>query len=126
MGSAAKKPCKKLGCAALVGSEQGFCEKHAGLSRKPWASVTTSRQSRGYGRQWELNSKMIIRRDPFCMIAKVCVERTGRPAPSTCTDHIIAKANGGTDHDDNLQGACRDCNEWKARTIDKKAVGSTE
>jgi 5-methylcytosine-specific restriction protein A len=69
---------------------------------------------------------MIIRRDPFCMIAKICVERTGRPAPSDTVDHIIAKANGGTDHDDNLQGACGACNTWKAVTIDKKPVGNVE
>jgi 5-methylcytosine-specific restriction endonuclease McrA len=63
---------------------------------------------------------LVLNEQPLCQIAKICVERLGHVALSTCVDHIVPLAAGGTDAFENLQGACSDCNEWKARTSDQQ------
>jgi hypothetical protein len=52
----------------------------------------------------------VLERDGFC--CHYC----GRAAPDVVlhVDHIVAKANGGTDDEDNLIAACVDCNLGKA------------
>jgi 5-methylcytosine-specific restriction protein A len=100
----------------------GFCADHQQYDtrRKPWGSTKLTRQQRGYGAVYQKQRKMKLREEPFCQIAKVCVERTGHPAPATCVDHIVAMSNGGSESYDNLQSACEDCNQWKASAVDSK------
>jgi 5-methylcytosine-specific restriction protein A len=132
-GLRAKKPCKKQGCPALVGDE-GYCEKHTKFAPKPWRSQgsvyktgkTGSTTERGYGWQWQKKRKLVLNDNPFCVIAKVCVERYGHQRPSDCVDHVIPIAAGGTDDYDNLRGSCTDCNEWKARTLDRQLVQAAQ
>lgn len=48
---------------------------------------------------------MILRRDPIC---KVCDRNA-----SVEVDHIIPKARGGDNSDENLQGICGECHTQK-------------
>src|SRR5271155_1934423 len=113
------KPCLAPGCSAL--SNESKCANHR---KRSWATTYQqgTRQERGYGAAWQRLRKLIVADQPYCMIAKVCVERTGHPAESTCVDHIVPKAAGGTDDERNLQGACEPCNTMKAATTDKDLV----
>lgn len=58
----------------------------------------------------------ILRQDPWCTCAGCshhsgpCVDR------STIADHIVPKAEGGTDDLTNGQGLCAPCHDHKTRT----------
>ena len=81
---------------------------------------TTSRQSRGYGAEWDRARKTIIIRDKG--LCQPCMA-TGRPTPYSAVDHITPKANGGTDDPDNLQCICSPCHEAKTTAETAKAQG---
>lgn len=125
MPNRAKKPCRKSGCSGLV--TEGYCERHAKHAKKSWSKPSYlgaqgSTTERGYGYQWQKRRLLVLNEQPLCQIAQICVQRLGHVALSNCVDHIIPIAAGGNDEYENLQGACSDCNEHKARTSDKQMV----
>jgi len=101
------KPCATPGCPLLI-EGQGYqrpshCEKHR---RERARAFRAKRESgRGYTDRWQRVSKMVLRRSPIC---EICNRN-----PSTETDHILPKVEGGTDHPDNLQGLCKPCHSRK-------------
>ena len=74
----------------------------------------TSRQSRGYGRQWELLRLAALRRARYLCQCSEC-ERTGRVRLAHEVDHIVPKAQGGSDELDNLQAINRECHQRKTQ-----------
>lgn len=70
-----------------------------------------SRQSRGYGRAWEKLRLIILRRDggichcPECQGGKLQLRLANE------VDHIIPKAQGGTDDESNLRAVNSDCHK---------------
>jgi len=62
-------------------------------------------EKRTRGRRWMELRHVVLVEEPVCMIC-------GR-APATEVDHIIPISKGGTDHRDNLQGACHECHDIK-------------
>ncbi len=74
----------------------------------PWPK--TSRQSRGYGRAWELVRASALSRDSF-----LCVPcyRKGHITLAAAVDHIVPKQKGGTDNLTNLQSICDPCHKAK-------------
>jgi 5-methylcytosine-specific restriction protein A len=124
----AAKPCSKPGCPTLVHGGGNRCDKH---STKAWARSDYSNRKgttteRGYGWQWQKKRKLVLNEQPFCMIAKICVDRYGHPRPSDCVDHTIPIAAGGTDDWGNLRGSCTDCNEHKSRTTDRELIEAAQ
>lgn len=73
-----------------------------------WSKL--SRHERGYGTAWDKLRLTILARDSY--LCQPCLTK-GRPTPATQVDHIIAKAQGGTDDADNLQAICTDCHKDK-------------
>jgi 5-methylcytosine-specific restriction enzyme A len=67
---------------------------------------------RGYGRQWRKLRARILERDPICT-------KCGKE-PSNTVDHILTKARGGTDAEDNLRGMCRRCHSKKTVLVDDR------
>lgn len=63
--------------------------------------------ARGYGRRWERTAAGVKRRQPFCSVCGT-TERLS-------VDHIVAKANGGTDDPTNLQTLCVTHNSAKGK-----------
>lgn len=63
-----------------------------------------------------------MRRDQY--LCQPC-KRQGRPAQADEVDHIVSKANDGTDDYDNLQAICTDCHKakTKAETSGKVKIG---
>jgi 5-methylcytosine-specific restriction protein A len=51
----------------------------------------------------------VLEAEPLC---RTCAE-TGRAVVAVTVDHIIAKALGGTDDQDNLQPLCDPCHKAK-------------
>ena len=79
-----------------------------------------SRQSRGYGRQWEKARAAAMRRDMH--LCQPC-KRAGRITVATECDHIVPKAKGGTDDHDNLQAICTACHKDKTAREAAEAQG---
>lgn len=71
-----------------------------------------SRHERGYGAEWDRLRKIVMERDQYlCKCAECRAENRLRPA--TEVDHVVPKAQGGTDALDNLQAINRDCHRRK-------------
>jgi HNH endonuclease len=68
--------------------------------------VTRTTTQRGYGRTWQKLRPGILARDRY-----TC-HWCGRPA--NAVDHVIGKADGGTDHPDNLVASCTPCNSARS------------
>jgi len=45
----------------------------------------------------------------------------GRVMPAVAVDHIVPKAEGGTDADENLQAICKPCHKLKTENESKRA-----
>lgn len=57
----------------------------------------------------------VLREEPIC---RMCIA-AGRVRASTIADHIIPKAEGGSDDRENYQGACDPCH--RAKTAEEAA-----
>lgn len=67
-------------------------------------------EERGYGSEWKRLRKLVMKRDGYqCQECK----RQGRISPGQDVDHIVNKAQGGTDALENLQYLCRPCHKEK-------------
>ena len=112
----AKSICRKVACGKAV-LVTGFCQKHQ--VKSGWTDTKTSSSSeRGYGWEWRKLRLKVLHRDKG--LCKTCLVR-GQITVATEVDHIIAKANGGTDDESNLQALCHSChakktNQEKANT----------
>lgn len=91
--------------------------RKVGPARKlsSWTTTRKSRQARGYGRAHELMRAQVLREEPLC---RACLA-AGRVAATEIADHIIPKAEGGTDDRSNYQGLCKPCH--KAKTAQESA-----
>ncbi|AIP21542.1 HNH endonuclease family protein [Burkholderia pseudomallei MSHR5855] len=105
------RPCKHRGCNALVPGGMSHCAVHAKeISNWKPDAVRGNRHARGYGTAWDKIRQRILRRDSG--LCQPCLQ-AGRVTPATAVDHVISKARGGTDRDENLQAICRDCHATK-------------
>lgn len=80
---------------------QKFADAHRG-----------SRHERGYGSEWEKTRARILKRDGYVCQCEEC-KRAGRQLPAGDVDHIVPKAHGGTDDDDNLRAMNARCHKQK-------------
>ena len=126
MPSAAPRPCAQPGCRALV-TDGSRCEVHKRVAPGSFADKSRgSRQERGYGKNWEQIRQRIFRRDNG--LCQDCLRRgqltaVGDKPYSAWCDHIIPKAEGGTDDDDNLQTLCRACHTAKTNLEKNRTRG---
>lgn len=104
-----KRPCSVAGCPVL-----GPCPVHRRPVRPQPAQPVRlyddrrgSSTQRGYDRQWRKLREDYFKRNTYC-------RHCGRLLGSRkVLDHRIAKAQGGTDGESNLQGLCVPCNNRK-------------
>lgn len=70
----------------------------------------SSTTERGYGWSWQQLRLRILKRDSYqCQTCKL----QGRLTAANHVDHVVRKADGGTDHEDNLQALCKPCHDAK-------------
>ena len=104
MPQAAPRPCRQPGCPNTT--LQGFCEQHRD-KRSNWnRQGRGSAAQRGYGAAWRTIRARILRRDKH--LCQSCQRRAANEV-----DHIIGKAEGGTDEASNLQAICTRCHRAK-------------
>ena len=72
-----------------------------------------SRHERGYGYTWSAKIRpMVLARDLY--LCQPCLT-AGRTTQADAVDHIIPKAQDGTDDYENLQAICDSCHKRKTR-----------
>lgn len=98
----AAHPCSQPGCPALV-KDGRYCDAHRKVpTNKSFASSRGTTTERGYGAHWRKIRALHLAREPLC---REC-GKEDRATAATTVDHIVAKAHGGTDADENLQSLC--------------------
>lgn len=106
------KVCRERTCHQLTTERHGYCPAHIHLL-DGWKTVAkVSADERGYDWAWRKRRKRILERDKY--LCQVCLA-LGIVTPATQVDHIVNKAAGGTDDDDNLQSICDPCHAPKTR-----------
>ena len=111
------KPCSA--CAVPVHDGSARCAAHK--VRGTFADKRRgSRQSRGYGSQWDRQRLLILERDGG--LCQPCA-RAGRVQGGRTVDHILNKAQGGTDDPANLQTICDPCHASKTHRESLAARG---
>ena len=83
-----------------------------------WAATSTkSTTERGYGWAWQQLRRRILARDKgLCCVCG----KAGRVTLASEVDHIVNKAEGGSDDEANLQSLCVPCH--KAKTAGESAT----
>ena len=110
MPNAAPKPCTQ--CGRLVHDGMARCEQHRTIGK--WGDKRRGTAAeRGYGWQWQQLRKRILARDKG--LCQQCL-KAGKYRPARDVDHIVHKANGGTDDVSNLQSLCSACHKAKTAT----------
>lgn len=90
------------------------CEQHRRLHTGAFGDKARgSRHERGYGTEWDKTRRRILERDAG--ICQQCLRDHGLVHAGSEVDHIVPKAEGGTDDDDNLQTICRDAHRMKTQ-----------
>ena len=70
-----------------------------------------SRHKRGYGSYWDKLRLRILARDNYLCQCPRCLGGKLRLMPATEVDHILPKANGGTDDPGNLRSVSGECHK---------------
>jgi 5-methylcytosine-specific restriction protein A len=122
MPNQAARPCRHPGCSALVRDGSGYCNAHQSDRRtnRFGDDRRASASERGYGTAWVKLRNRIMQRD--CGLCQPCL-KAGRVTPARQVDHIISKAAGGTDAEDNLQAICITCHKSKTGREASRARG---
>ena len=82
------------------------------MKKKPSGWDRGSSSERGYGTAWKKLRLHVIRRDQgFC----VACRKRGELVKGREVDHIVRKADGGTDDISNLQLLCKEHHRKKTR-----------
>lgn len=90
--------CTTPHCPALA-TLDGRCPNHTRTF--PFGGTSVSSTARGYDAEYRHNRATVLDGDPPC---HWCAR------PATVADHVIALADGGTSHLDNLVPSCVPCN----------------
>ncbi len=77
---------------------------------KPNNWSTKSKQSRGYGWEWERLRAQILERDNYLCQCQHC-KAEGRITLATEVHHIKSRAKGGSDHPSNLASMSHACHK---------------
>lgn len=110
-----KRACRKHGCAGTTTHRSGYCDRHLAENSNwdQWQQGKGNTTQRGYGGSWPKIRQRILRRDRH--LCQSCLQK-GIVKEGKHVDHIIPKAQGGTNADSNLQTLCVACHRRKTAT----------
>lgn len=115
------RPCRKLGCRGLHRNGNGYCEAHQDMAAAWGGNSRGSAAERGYGAAWRRLRLLVLKRDGWVCRCADC-KAVGRVRNASEVDHIIPKAEGGTDHPDNLSAIHPDCHKRKTQAEAARAM----
>jgi len=107
------KPCPVARCRNMT-TKKGRCDDHQPITWKSSEGKTAA--ERGYGYKWKKVRGQALERDSY--LCQSCLKQ-GIVTRATDVDHILNKAQGGTDDLDNLQSLCNPCH--KRKTIEERS-----
>jgi 5-methylcytosine-specific restriction protein A len=97
-------PCRRTGCPELTNTGTGFCAVHKSAGSWDKHGTRGNRHAQGYGTAWTKLRQRILRRDNgICQLCKA----DGVITVATTVDHIVPKAERGTDAPHNLRSLCK-------------------
>ena len=106
---------------ARLGSKLMVAPHDATAERKAWARPDGgSTTERGYGWTWQQLRERILKRDGHLCRCDDCQGGALRLTVANEVDHIVPKAQGGTDDPGNLRAIGHDCH--KAKTAKESAA----
>ncbi|AYP29032.1 HNH endonuclease [Marinobacter phage AS1] len=120
MPQAIPRPCRTGICSAVTTNRNGYCEEHQAKASGWLNQDRGSSSQRGYGGRWKRIRVRIMRRDKA--LCQPCMAE-GKVMPAVAVDHIVPKAEGGTDADENLQAICKRCHKLKTEEESRRARG---
>jgi 5-methylcytosine-specific restriction enzyme A len=94
-------PCNAPSCPALT--HERFCPAHTRERRRRFDAKRGNTTERGYGARWRKIRAVHLANEPLC---REC-GKEDKVVAAQEIDHIVPKARGGTDDEDNLQSLCR-------------------
>ena len=97
MPSTALRPCRTRGCPAVT--SDGYCAQHPRQQYRPSPSGTSD-PALYNNALWRRRRHRILANHPDCAMCG---------SAATDVDHIVPKAIGGSDEDDNLRSLCHRC-----------------
>jgi 5-methylcytosine-specific restriction enzyme A len=113
------KPCVQPGCGALV-ANGSRCAAHQREHYRQFNARRGTVTEQGYGTRWRKIRDYHIALEPLC---RECLGK-GKTVAASEVDHIVPRAQGGTDDDNNLQSLCKSCHSAKtAREVLNKGRG---
>jgi len=104
-------PCLWPGCSKISEPNSRYCTDHKATADKAERDRRGTSTQRGYGARWQRLRLLILARDPVCRYP-------GCGQLSTDVDHIVSKAKGGSDEENNLQGLCHEHHSLKTAQKD--------
>ena len=110
-------PCAHRGCPAVIPAGQRYCDEHKADARAH-DQRRASASRRGYGARWRKLRNLVLAEEPLCRDPFGVHKAAGRVEPATDVDHIVPRAQGGTDARENLQGLCHVCHSRKTALED--------
>lgn len=111
----AMHPCAEPGCVELVREGQ-YCAVHFNTHSQQYNRERGSAAKRGYGARWQRVRRMFLAAHPVCEDPYGI--HVNQVVLATDVDHIVPKAKGGGDGDDNLQALCHACHSRKTAKED--------
>lgn len=104
--------CRHVGCAELVETAVGYCDKHKREEYKRIDQHRGSARERGYTGRWDKARKTFLLSHPLCAEC----ERNGRVTAATVVDHVVPhKGNQELFWDtSNWQPLCVECHNRKS------------
>ncbi len=114
MPTAAKRPCRTVGCGRLVA--EGYCEGCQAKGKGKEVRLTSTQ--RGYGYRWQKTSKAYLAAHPLC--ADPYRVHDELVVPATQTDHVTPHKGDMKLFWDphNWQGLCDGCHSRKTASED--------
>jgi len=120
MPAAIPRQCRQHTCPATTTARNGYCDAHQAQASGWMDERRGSSTERGYGGDWKKTRERIMRRDKG--LCQPCI-RKDRVMPAKAVDHIIPKAEGGTNDDENLEAICKPCHKAKTQAESLRARG---
>lgn len=116
MPYAVGRQCVTPGCPNIVprGSRCEDCRRDQYQARREREGTSSQK---GYGVSWQRLRAHVLAGEPLC---RHCA-REGRVVVATEVDHIVPRAQGGSDALTNLQALCKSCHSRK--TLSEGRVG---
>ncbi|MGE8439936.1 MAG: HNH endonuclease [Pseudomonas palmensis] len=121
MAQRPQRPCRALGCRELHRNGSGYCAAHQDLAAAWGGSRRGSASERGYGSEWRRLRLLVLKRDGWICRCAEC-QAAGRVRNASEVDHIVPKAEGGTDHPSNLAAINPDCHKRKTQAEAARAM----